>query len=480
MTSTNSGNEGSDQRRKVKPWQRSAVESAIGSALLPPDVPWYQSELNVPANLLPGYRIGLDLGRVAGHGTLCYDLHPDNMSFNGERMIIFDPGEIKEVRVAADAFLPWLSDMRAVWGQAFEGLLAGFLMGIRCSTATSHPLLYGELVVAVGGDLRGVTPAWPLRPELARLLEQVNVTIEEEVVLANLHVLTEAPLDDSEKSVINDVARLLETDFSSSTGALTKIVPNLKRLRELAAFTSDPNTSQEQWLLSFILTKVGHRASECGAILEAAQLLQAAQLILQRVVDPSRYLEALIAFCIHAEPKAFVRPAQRRKREEVFTTLAYINSFGVTCRELFRHSLTSIDSNGINGALWSVAWDALYRIRAAQAAFAEWAGDDKEAYETAAPGLLIITRTQISIISEIFNGVLAANEHSVTIPWLVAMQKAIPNVGSEAQWCADLLELQKESISFVAQLIEHYSKLRASVDLNYLGISALSFIDTRQ
>ena len=90
----------------------------------------------------------------------------------------------------------------------------------------------------------------------------------------------------------------------------------------------------------------------------------------------------------------------------------------------------------------------------------------------------MMTRTQGSIIKAIVNGVLAAEKLSLDIPWLLVLQKEIPNIESEFKWCTELLELDTSSNTFAAKLVQHYRNLHASVNLSYLGISEISFVDT--
>lgn len=465
-----------NKNRREKPWQRSAVESAIGSVLLPDDVMWCQSELDVPSPLLPYYRLGKDLGRAAAGGTLFYDLHPGNAAFNGEIAVIFDWGEVKQVNVSAHAFLPWLADARATWGRDFEGLLAGFLMGVRGASATSNPLLYPELVWSIGGKPRGVPPPWPLRPEMAATFDQVCIFVDNCFVYADLQRLAAVPMDDSERSALDDLAQLLGTDLTSLRRGSVKIAPNLGALRGLVNQRHhDESSLRRLWLLSFMLTKLGHLFSQYDVTV-AVQLMQAGQIVLQGAAGQSRFFEALMAFCVHAEPNSLLRPTHRRQQQEIFGIIAYISSFSVTFREFFRNSVNLMGSNDIDGALWSLAWDSLLRIRACQAAFVQWASGEANVYAAAAPGLLMMTRAQGSIICEIINGVVAANNLSVSIPWVLALEKSIPNIKSEFEWCEHILAIDSRSDSFAAQLTLHYSKLSASVDASHLGISDISFV----
>jgi hypothetical protein len=125
-------------------WERAGWEAAQSSRLPAPTVAIFISEMQLDARTGAAYGIGSDLGRIAASGVLVTDLHPGNFLLNAEQFIISDPGKLLRVEVKAAALLGWLADMRATWGDAFIGIGAGFVQGIRAATATSHPELGRE------------------------------------------------------------------------------------------------------------------------------------------------------------------------------------------------------------------------------------------------------------------------------------------------------------------------------------------------
>ncbi|TAV19067.1 hypothetical protein [Rhizobium ruizarguesonis] len=439
---------------------------------MPPTEQLVTSELDLDGVGAAGYEVGLDLGRAsASSRQLFYDLHPGNIAFQGEGYILIDWGEAKEINLEASAFLPWLADMRATWGPGFKGLLAGFLQGLRAGTAIDHPTLLEQLRGALGGQSTAPSTEWPTSPIFASALGACSASLGAEGVYVDLSSLMTSKYDDVEKIAIRALELALTVKPGMPNGGTVLMEFRLDELMSAAkAMKELPHSERSLWLLSFALVQIGHKVCHVERSL-ALSLLQAAQLVAQMCTDNARYLESLYAVSVHSEPSILRSPQRRLERGEVFGTLAYCHSRAITAVRLFELSLTMLKNGSATNALWSVLWSAIRRIRGVEDAFARWTNDPDD-YEAAAPGLLALVKAQAASIAALISGLQEALERGAHLPWHGLMEKEIPNITTEFEWCRALVTERRPTPEFFAK---HFAQIHSSVDTRHLGIFEVSF-----
>jgi hypothetical protein len=458
-------------------WRRPGNEAAIGTKLLSANIPVCFSELDLEGALILPYEFGMAAGRMAARGSLGYDMHPDNFAFNGESLIAMDFGELTHVELTAAAFLPWLADMRATWNQGLEGLLAGFIQGLRVTTATEAPNLAHELVEALGGR-RVNEPEWPLSNTLAEALFNVKILQEGTAELCDCRSFQEISMDDDERVALGMLARVAGT---RTEDLLARPVSLKTDFMELSKIPKAMNVSKENrrqlWLFVFMLAELGNKICK-DKVNKGVSMLQAAHIALQIGASDCRYFESLFAFCTQREGQQLRSPTVRRSEDEVFLLLGYATSYAVTCLRLFRSSVELVKRGDARNALWTSAWIGMHRIRACEGAFAGWARQDQGSFEKATPVLQMLASTQASLISNIASTLEDFLRRSVFLPWVCMAQKEIPNIKSEFEWCRELLAIVKDLPNRAAQLAKHFDRLSAAVDLKYPGMQGMSFISS--
>jgi hypothetical protein len=462
-----------------KLWRRAGIEAAIGTKLLPTDVPVFFSELDLSDFSVLPYDFGISLGRVAGDGTLPYDMHPENIGFDGEGVIPFDFGKTEHVEVSATSLLPWLADLRANWKHGFGALLAGILQGLRVKTAVTSPSLVKDLVGSLGG--RGVNESeWPIRVCFVEALSTVRLTRDGKVNLGDFRSFAAISMDRSEQSCFD----MLATTMGGATrqSILTRAVPlEVDFSKFVQLLKSDQGNFSEfrrsLWLLAFILVYVNERLIQDEEVPIDATMLQAAYFAIQRFCSDSRYVESLLIVCCYSEIwRKFCRSNRRLGRAEVFSILGYVSSSSLAHLGAFRGSMELVRRREAESPLWSAVWTAINRIRGFEAAFAVWAGEEPEAFSRAAPGLMALANAQGALITAVVSTVAEFADKSIRVPWSSFFEQEKPNLESEIHWCKQLLAIVKESAKSGIEMAGHFKALPTAVNLKGLGIHEMSFV----
>jgi hypothetical protein len=462
-----------------KLWRRPGIEAAIGTKLLPPDVPVYFSELDLETRLALPFEFGISMGRIAGKGDLSYDMHPDNILFTGESPLAFDFGAIEHVELTPAAFLPWLADLRANWKQDFGALLAGIVQGIRVETAIESPNLATDLITALGGR-RTNEPEWPLRVTFVEALSKVELSREGELTIGDFRAFRAISMDRDEELTMNLLATIM--GGATQEDLLAHPIPlevNHAALSNI--LKKGGNVWREArrtlWLLTFVLVQLTNKINQKEEWPLDVTLLQAAYLALQWNSQDSRYFEWLLIFSRYSDIwRRLCRPKQRLAHAEVLSVLGYVSSSSLTHLHAFRFSNELVHGGKAKIALWSNAWAALHQIRGCEQAFAAWAGQAHDSFTEATPALRVLANTQGAAIKCIASSISELLQKPTDCPWITFGTENAPTIMSEMDWCRKLLDIVKTSANCGAALAKHFEGLPAAADLSRLGIHDMSFV----
>jgi hypothetical protein len=460
-------------------WRRPGIEAAIGTKLLPPEVPIYFSELDLETRLALPYHFGIGLGRLAGEGRLAYDMHPDNILFTGESPFVMDAGAIEHVELTPSSFLPWLADVRANWKKDFGALLAGIIQGIRLKTAIDFPHLAPDLIAALGG-VRTNEPEWPVRVPFVEALSQVELSCEGEFTFGDFKAFREISMDRDEELAVTLLTAIMEG--STEQDLWTKPV-QLKVnhsalgniLREGAQLWR--KARRTLWLVAFVLVELTNKLSRRDEWPLDTSLIQAAYFAIESGYRNCRYLEWLLIFSRYCDMwRRLCRPKRRLTSGEVFSVLGYVSSSSLTEVHAFRASIELVKRGQAKMALWSNAWAALHQIRGAEQAFAVWAEQDPDLFTKAVPGLRGLANTQGAAITGIGPAIKDLVQKSEDCPWITFSLEDAPTIMSELDWCRELLDIVKTSPNCGSKLAKHFEGLSRAADLSRLEIHDMSFV----